>query len=103
VIIWKSKEIIGPRDFAACSVHRTVLDVSWLSFTIEREGKFKSTYDKYEQWRTVSTPFSLWLNVKCWEVGSWHIWYNGPHCGYSLGWLKIGWENWNCKKCGSDD
>ena len=42
----------------------------------------------------------LWYHGK-WDWGFTHFWYDGPHCGFSLGPLRIQWYNENCKECNS--
>jgi hypothetical protein len=27
------------------------------------------------------------------------MWYDGPHCFFSLGFIHFAWQNNNCKKC----
>lgn len=34
-----------------------------------------------------------------WAWGSDHIYWDGPHCFYSFGFVHFGWMNWNCKRC----
>lgn len=40
----------------------------------------------------------LWYHGK-WDWGFHHFWYDGPHCGFSLGPLRIQWYNEGCKEC----
>jgi len=32
-------------------------------------------------------------------LGSEHLYYDGPHCSFSLGFLHLNWRYWWCKKC----
>ena len=40
------------------------------------------------------TPHPSW--------GSEHMWYDGPHCFFSIGFIHFRWTNWRCKRCSSD-
>jgi hypothetical protein len=40
----------------------------------------------------------LWYHGK-WDWGFHHFWYDGPHCGFSLGPLRFQWYNESCKQC----
>ncbi len=33
------------------------------------------------------------------KLGSDHIYYDGPHCIYQLGFLRLMRGNWKCKEC----
>jgi hypothetical protein len=35
-------------------------------------------------------------------LGQQHIYYDGPHCSFSIGWLHLNWSYWWCKKCMPD-
>lgn len=34
-----------------------------------------------------------------WHLGPSHAYYDGPHCGYSLGYLHLNWRGADCKRC----
>jgi len=34
-----------------------------------------------------------------WSWGSYHAYYDGPHCFFSVGPLHFAWRNWKCKVC----
>lgn len=34
-----------------------------------------------------------------WRWGRQHIYYDGPHCCFSIGPLHFNWRNWDCTKC----
>lgn len=34
-----------------------------------------------------------------WNFGFNHIWYDGPHCSFSMGRLHLCWNIFNCRKC----
>ncbi len=40
----------------------------------------------------------LWYHGE-WDWGFHHFWYDGPHCGFSFGPLRIQWYNESCKQC----
>jgi hypothetical protein len=40
----------------------------------------------------------LWYHG-IWDWGFHHFWYDGPHCNFGIGPLRIQWHNDNCEKC----
>lgn len=54
------------------------------------------------KWQRAARYFSISL-TKHWLWGQSHDYYDGPHCGFSLGFLHINWSwNW-CTKCMPDE
>ncbi len=49
-------------------------------------------------WRPATRYYSIWLN-KRFALGMEHIYYDGPHCSFSLGWLHFAWAPASCSKC----
>lgn len=33
------------------------------------------------------------------SFGEDHLWYDGPHCSFSVGFLHLNWSGDDCKKC----
>lgn len=74
---------------------RWVFEVTWTSIEARREVKF---LDKENEWCPVCEYFNL--NVtRYFRLGSEHMYYDGPHCSFSLGFLHFNWSYWWCKKC----
>ena len=40
--------------------------------------------------------------TKYFSLGPEHMYYDGPHCSFSIGWLHIFWSLGECKKCMPD-
>lgn len=52
-----------------------------------------------DEWHDSHTLVNgLWYHGK-WDWGFDHFWYDGPHCGFSFGPLRIQWHNEGCKEC----
>lgn len=62
-----------------------------------REIKWKN-FD----WHPASDYFSINITDH-FHLGSSHLYYDGPHCSFSLGYLHFNWSYWWCKKCSPDD
>lgn len=43
----------------------------------------------------------IWWHGK-WDWGMHHFWYDGPHCEFSIGPLRIQWHNDTCKECNKE-
>lgn len=103
MIFWKFKESPETRgDEYPCKAFRWVIDASLTHFGIYSQFQCKST-DKWES--SHSTLYEICINGRwCW--GSQHIYYDGPHCSFSIGFIHFNWggspwTNW-CKKCMPD-
>lgn len=65
----------------------------WLMY--EEQVFFKDAQD----WRPRGRYFGVTLNFGSFRFGSEHLYYDGPHCSWSLGFLHFAWSwDW-CKKC----
>lgn len=73
-------------------------------------GVHKGVYLCYEQellskggteWRTKGGYLYVSLTTH-FDVGPQHIYYDGPHCSFSLGFLHFAWNLWHCNKCESE-
>jgi hypothetical protein len=102
MILWKTKEVRDTRSFAVYSSHRYVLeltiskkygfDVSWTC-----QGRRK---DDTSAWHAFYASDSTGFSINdCWSWGSMHVYYDGPHCFYSVGPIHFHWNDWDCKKC----
>lgn len=98
MILWRSKptteteirhEDLGRRSW------RRVLEVTpgFISFHKEARAEKKCT-----EWWGWSEYIVLSWDTK-WMWGSYHFYYDGPHCSLSLGWMTLAWQNWKCKRC----
>lgn len=50
------------------------------------------------EWHPASYYFTLAISKK-FKWGSNHVYYNGPHCSFSIGPIHLSWSYWWCKKC----
>lgn len=65
----------------------------WLGF--EQQVKF---LDKENEWYGPIDFVTVSL-TRHWAWGSTHMYYDGPNCLFSLGFLHFSWRGENCKKC----
>lgn len=102
MILWRSKErtvVLGPFTM----VYRRVLEMEFWS--IRLAAQFRQINDSY--W--TSTHASAYeVNIgKHFNWGFEHVYYDGPHCFLSLGWLNFCWNGnprtGSCKKCMPDE
>jgi hypothetical protein len=106
MILWKSKEtpFNDPYDAGARLLKtRRVLEVTLNRdyFTLEWGRQYVLRGDEEEKWRDAYDGLSLVLS-RSWLWGHNHMWYDGPNCNFSLGFLKINWSSPGCKRCHSD-
>lgn len=45
-----------------------------------------------------SSRYDIWL-TSYFRFRSDHVYYDGPHCSFTFGWIQFCWGNENCKKC----
>lgn len=50
----------------------------------------------------VGRYYLLQFNTGHWYWGEDHIYYDGPHCFFGLGWLGLSWGPHWCNKCSSE-
>ena len=74
----------------------TVNRVHWAGLGLELNMQVRG--EKDTDWRLGYDYRSVYLSTD-WQWGSYHIYYDGPHCGFSLGFLHFNWTNSDCKKC----
>lgn len=76
---------------------RWVLDLSWLSLTLQRQVMFHNTTQPI--WRDMGGSYFNMCLTRYFRIGQSHDYYDGPHCSYSLGWLHFNWSHRWCEKC----
>ena len=82
---------------------RTVVALTWCSFDVFTEMKSHFNTPAESKWRMITTNyFNITIN-KHFCLGPSHMYYDGPHCGFSLGWLHINWSYGWCNKCMPDE
>ncbi len=75
---------------------RRTLDISW--GCIEFGEDFAS--EKSPEWYPLHQDYYCVSVGGRWGFGDEHVYYDGPHCIWSLGPLHFCWGgNWKCRKC----
>ena len=74
---------------------RSVIEISWFSIEWRRELKYEK--NNGADWRQVESKSIAF--ERPWRFKSFHAWYDGPHCGWDIGFLHIYWPRDNCNKC----
>ena len=90
MILLKFREKDGRRSIVETYAYSSGIGISY--------GKQRKTDD---EWREVCSFLNINI-TKSFAIGSKHIYYDGPHCFFSIGFLHFGWESHNCKKCYAD-
>lgn len=96
MIILKLKRATPVPDHArdTVSAYRWVLDVSWFSVSVWLQYRHVTT----GEWLSAGYLYDITINGNwCW--GAQHIWYDGPNCNRSFGFVHFNWRSWNCPKC----
>lgn len=91
-----------PPEKWPCDKFRKVIEISkWeegVAFGLYQQCHFR----KSNEWRIVRNFFDVSV-TKHFSLGSFHGYYDGPHCGFSIGWVHFNWDGnpWTdrCKKC----
>jgi hypothetical protein len=74
---------------------RWAIDISFSSLALTNVVRGD---EEKNLWRPVGRYFGIYIN-RHWSWGSEHIYYDGPNCSFSIGFLHIAWS-WNfCQKC----
>lgn len=83
---------------------RWVLSLSRWDVAIDKQ--LRDANDPASRWRPIRTWLSVSLRRRV-RWGSWHGYYDGPHCAFGLGWLHFYWEggliSGRCKECEGED
>lgn len=96
MIVFATRPVPDERgEWTAGTHHRYVLElvrwgVSWLC-------QYKSRSDG--QWHAIHADDRGFFFTRHFHLGFEHVYYDGPHCMFSLGWLHFHWNNWDCKHC----
>ena len=95
MIIWKSKEVPETRT----GIPDPCQAFMW-TFQL---GKFYAglihQYKWHDEWHDSGVQHWLISITKHFHLGSYHLYYDGCHCTFSLGFMHFLWSNDNCKKC----
>lgn len=100
-ILWKSKERFSADPKISCDKYRNILRIytneNCFGFGIEYQYQYH--YRGQEEWCDChSERWGVEINSH-FLFGQEHMYYDGPHCFFSLGFLHIQWVNWKCRKC----
>lgn len=76
-------------------------------FEIERWSQgisigFNSQYCWDGEWRQCKQGYYNISLTKHWKFGESHDYFDGPHCGFSIGFFHFNWSGKWCKKCMPD-
>jgi len=96
MILWKSKEVAETRigEYYPLAF-RWMFQIG--KFYVGFTHQYKSKHDnKWHDNHSVNYLISI---TKYFHWGSYHLYYDGCHCTFSLGWIHFLWSNDNCKKC----
>jgi len=52
-----------------------------------------------EEWDSHHCEYFTISITRFFKLGSSHDYYDGPNCGFSLGFLHLSWSYWWCDKC----
>lgn len=95
MILWRFKERLEPNEKAPCKSFRWVLEAQWFYLGLVYQYQLRSN----DQWVSSHTiQYSVCLN-RYWSFGGEHIYYDGPHCSFSIGPVHFNWWNGSCEKC----
>ncbi len=97
---WNMNEV--PSYVVNCAERFTIklaLELSHVGVYWGNEYKNKSG-----QWGEYLMDYNgLFINFKNFDFGQSHMYYDGPHCMISFGFLHYSWSPINCDKCLSED
>ncbi len=104
MILWKSKETPETRgDSWPCEAFRWVVEVKPQEVSLNHQHKSKSSH----KWHSSHTSAFGVCVTEFPILGIRHIYYDGPHCSFSIGWVHFFWGGdprtlW-CEKCYAGD
>lgn len=73
---------------------RWVLEITFTSIGLVHEY----TNDGGKTWSLANRYYTLCI-TRHWTIGEYHLYYDGPHCSLSLGFLHYNWSSDWCIKC----
>ena len=84
---------------------RWTLEIAFSGLWLHEEVKFLEGLHKTDpgpsDWMLAARYFGIFFSREFLFEAS-HDYYDGPHCMWAIGWLRISWSwNW-CKKCMPD-
>lgn len=94
MILLKSKE--KPLPYYNGGLYRSTFQIWKFGFGFISQYKFPNS-----TWTNSHTAvYQVSVTTNYFKIGSYHTYYDGPHCFYSLGFIhfQLG-GNWNCKHC----
>jgi len=108
MILWRSRETLEVRkhsdgtDFP-CSAFRWTFQVAKTGFGFAHQFKSRDT----GEWRTSHTSVYEICFTGQFGFGLCHMYYDGPHCSFQVGWIMFCWggnpfKGGSCKKCMAD-
>lgn len=71
------------------------------SFWVGFHGEHLSDHD--DEWHIGVGYHNLSINFDRWEWGRSHMYYDGPHDSFSLGYVHFNWQGDWCEKCYSGE
>jgi hypothetical protein len=80
------------------AIHNGVVGYAWALVV----GWFYISLNFDSAWKDGSTRWVHYYSIaitKHWYLGESHNYYDGPHCGFSLGFLHFNWSGDWCNKC----
>jgi len=104
MILWKSKEVLETRGGNwPCAAFRSMIECTanfdGISLGFYRQYQLRST----SIWETSHVGIYEFRIDKRFLWGSKHVYYDGPHCSYSIGPIHFSWNGrfrtGYCKKC----
>ena len=99
MILWKAKEEKSEDPTTYCDAWRSVLEIGWFYILWTKQYKPRDL----QKWNSSHTGgFGLWISSR-FLLGEEHVYYDGEHCSFGFGFLKIMWTKFNCKKCMPDN
>ncbi len=102
MILWKSKEspLSSLGEGAAC---RWIIEVEKYKKAFSFGLYYQFRYKPKDEWYTSHSSLYEVVIGRYFSWGEDHMYYDGPHCSFSLGFIHFHWSgNFNtgeCKKC----
>jgi hypothetical protein len=100
MILFKFKELSETRgDNYPCSAFRWTFQIGfwYIGFVHQSKSKFSGS------WNDSHTRIYEICIINKFKIGMHHYYYDGPHCSFSLGWLRFCWGgnpfSETCIKC----
>lgn len=69
-------------------------------FRVNRDGIFlgwQNLWVDESEWKDCDHGY--WIVLQKWETGVKHIYWDGEHCLYALGWIGVSRNGYPCEKC----